>query len=328
MVDIVDIVHDSHAEDDIVVQEQNDQILLLTEQDLIMDSDHHPQVDNTKADVVDVYDIDPEFIPTPNGHTYWVPDVPVDEKPIKGTRFNTFEEAVNMYKVYAAKARFGVCKSGSKKWRGEVTHKHVICNRGGKPRKIVETNTLNEDVNQHAQEDDNVDGTKWYELLDFVENHNHPLIDPSNMDLSRAQRKLQYGDYMFIHRASLSNIGPQKAHRLRVALLGETTAMQTRCLEQYLGSDYGGTDLSFDEDISNANRETGASALLQNALFKHFVDASGEVSYHGFVGAHGRLKDCTCGIASNLGLTIGTTGVRGVPEDHRLMIAPSLGLTV
>ncbi|PWA13651.1 FAR1 DNA binding domain, Zinc finger, SWIM-type, MULE transposase domain, FHY3/FAR1 family [Artemisia annua] len=223
---MVDIDHDSHAEDDIVVQEQNDQILLLTEQDLIMN----------KADVVDVYDIDPEFIPTTNGHSYWVPDVPVDEKPIKGTRFNTFEEAVNMYKVYAAKARFGVRKSGSKKWRGEVTHKHVICNRGGKPRKIVETNTLNEDVNQHAQEDDNVDGkkklkrrssttltdckarinlkvvtfggTKCYELLDFVENHNHPFIDPSNMDLSRARRKRQYGDYMFIHRASLSNIGP------------------------------------------------------------------------------------------------------------------------
>ena len=65
-----------------------------------------------------------------------------------------------MYKVYAAKARFGIRKSGSKKWKGEVTHKHVICNRGGKPRKIVETNTLNEDVDQHAQEDDNVDGKK------------------------------------------------------------------------------------------------------------------------------------------------------------------------
>ena len=113
-----------------------------------------------EAAIVDVYDIDPEFIPTPNGHSYWVPDVPVDEKPKRGTRFNTFEEAVNMYKVYAAKARFGVRKSGTKKWRGEVTHKHVICNRGGKPRKIVETNTLNDDVNQHAQEDDNIDGKK------------------------------------------------------------------------------------------------------------------------------------------------------------------------
>ena len=35
-----------------------------------------------------------------------------------------------------------------------------MCNRGGKPRKIVEKNTLNEDVNHHAQEDDNVDGKK------------------------------------------------------------------------------------------------------------------------------------------------------------------------
>ncbi|GKA79208.1 hypothetical protein Tco_0785804, partial [Tanacetum coccineum] len=40
------------------------------------------------------------------------------------------------------------------------------------------------------------------------------------MDLSRARRQLEFGEYMFIHRASLSNIGSQKAHGLRVALLG------------------------------------------------------------------------------------------------------------
>lgn len=147
-----------------------------------------------------------------------------------------------MYKVYAAKGRFGVRKSGSKTWNGRVTHKYVICSRGGKPKKIAETNTLMEDV----QENDNVDGktkrrrrssttltdckariclkvipgTNKYELYDWTENHNHPLIVQSNMDLSRARRKLQYGDYMFIHRASLTSIGPQKAHRIRVALLG------------------------------------------------------------------------------------------------------------
>ncbi|PWA50702.1 FAR1 DNA binding domain, Zinc finger, SWIM-type, MULE transposase domain, FHY3/FAR1 family [Artemisia annua] len=40
------------------------------------------------------------------------------------------------------------------------------------------------------------------------------------MDLSRARLQLEFGDHVFIHRASLSNIGPQKAHKLRVALLG------------------------------------------------------------------------------------------------------------
>ncbi|GKF37923.1 FAR1-related sequence 5-like protein [Tanacetum coccineum] len=40
------------------------------------------------------------------------------------------------------------------------------------------------------------------------------------MDLSRARRQLHFGDYIFIHRASLSNIGPTIAHRLKVALMG------------------------------------------------------------------------------------------------------------
>nr|GEY19970.1 protein FAR1-related sequence 5-like [Tanacetum cinerariifolium] len=37
--------------------------------------------ETTAADVVDVYDIDPEFVSTPNEHKYWVPNVHVDEKP-------------------------------------------------------------------------------------------------------------------------------------------------------------------------------------------------------------------------------------------------------
>lgn len=63
-------------------------------------------------------------------------------------------------------------------------------------------------------------GTQAYKVFDFVENHNHPLLNENNMDLSRARRQLQFGDYVFIHRASLSNLGPTKAHRLKVALMG------------------------------------------------------------------------------------------------------------
>ncbi|GJV72656.1 FAR1-related sequence 5-like protein [Tanacetum coccineum] len=63
-------------------------------------------------------------------------------------------------------------------------------------------------------------GTTCYKLYDFVENHNHPLVDENNMDTLRARRKLDFSDKVFIHRASLSNIGPTKAHRLRVAFMG------------------------------------------------------------------------------------------------------------
>nr|GEY48282.1 FAR1 DNA binding domain-containing protein [Tanacetum cinerariifolium] len=100
---------------------------------------------------------------------------------------------------------------GLKSKKDEITHRYVLCNKAGQPRKIVETNTLIED---------GIVGTNAFKVFDFVENHNHPLIYVYNMDLSRAQRQLVFGEYMFIHRVSLSNIGPQKAHRLRVALLG------------------------------------------------------------------------------------------------------------
>ncbi|GKA36948.1 FAR1-related sequence 5-like protein [Tanacetum coccineum] len=219
---------------------------VLQVDDIVMDVVQDDSNDNPAANDVDVYDIDPEFVPTPKGHKYWVPNVPVDEKPKKFIVFNTYDDAYNMYKEYAAKARFGVRKSGIKRHKGKITHRYVWCNKSGKPRKTVETNTLNEDANLEGKEDENEEGnrkrkrkssstltnrkakiclkailgTNSYKLIDFVENHNHPLIDPSNMDLSRARRQLEFGEYMFIHRLSLSNIGPQKVHRLRVALLG------------------------------------------------------------------------------------------------------------
>ncbi|GKB06219.1 hypothetical protein Tco_0834452 [Tanacetum coccineum] len=42
--------------------------------------------------------------PTPNGHKYWFPDVPVEEKPTEGDVFDNFDEAYNMYLEYAEKA--------------------------------------------------------------------------------------------------------------------------------------------------------------------------------------------------------------------------------
>nr|GFA06813.1 hypothetical protein [Tanacetum cinerariifolium] len=78
------------------------------------------------ADVMDVYDIDPEFVPTPNEHKYWVPNVSVDEKPKIDTVFNTFDDAYDMYKEYAVIARFSIRKSGLKRKEGELTHRAAL----------------------------------------------------------------------------------------------------------------------------------------------------------------------------------------------------------
>ncbi|GKA29255.1 FAR1-related sequence 5-like protein [Tanacetum coccineum] len=147
--------------------------------------------------------------PTPNGHKYWFPDVGVEEKPTEGDVFENFDEAYNMYLEYAEKARFSIRKSITKRKKGEITHKYILCSKAGKPRKTMAV------VRFKA-----IHGTTFYKLYDFVENNNHPLVDENNMDTLRARRKLDFSDLVFIHRASLSNIGPTKSHRLRVAFMG------------------------------------------------------------------------------------------------------------
>nr|GEX59967.1 hypothetical protein [Tanacetum cinerariifolium] len=72
--------------------------------------------------------------------------------------FNTFDDAYYMYKEYVAKARFSIRKSGIKRKKCEITHRYVLCNKAGKPRKTIETNTLIKDDNDDGKEDENEDG--------------------------------------------------------------------------------------------------------------------------------------------------------------------------
>nr|GEY11146.1 hypothetical protein [Tanacetum cinerariifolium] len=155
-----------------------------------------------------------EFRPTPNGTPYWVPDVLEDEKPKKGFFFDNYNDAFEMYQLYSEKSRFNIRKAGFKCKNGQITHGYIECNRARNPRRTKEVNTLNEDDGEYGEIPES------YMVLDFVENHNHPLMNLNNMDLSKARRQLHFDNYIFIHRASLSNLGPTRAHRLKVALVG------------------------------------------------------------------------------------------------------------
>ncbi|GJV72657.1 FAR1-related sequence 5-like protein [Tanacetum coccineum] len=183
--------------------------------------------------------------PKPNGRKYWFPDIPVEEKPTEGDVFDNFDEAYNMYLEYSQKARFSIRKSTTKRKNGNITHKYILCSKAGKPRKTIVKDTLVQDNQKEVDQNEGaktnrknryssftvtdckaavrfkaIHGTKCYKLYDFVENHNHPLVDENNLDNLKARRKLDFSDKVFIHRASLSNIGPTKAHRLRVAFMG------------------------------------------------------------------------------------------------------------
>ncbi|GJT65465.1 FAR1-related sequence 5-like protein [Tanacetum coccineum] len=181
--------------------------------------------------------------PIPNGHKYQFPDISVEEKPTKGHVFDNFDEAYNMYLEYAEKARFSIRKFTTKHKKCEITHKYILCSNARKPRKTMVKDTLVQDNQNELNQNEGakqfgkngtptvtdckavvrfkaIHGTTCYKLYDFVENHNHPLVDENNMYTLRARRKLDISDKVFIHRTSLSTIGPIKAHRLRVAFMG------------------------------------------------------------------------------------------------------------
>ncbi|GKC51439.1 FAR1-related sequence 5-like protein [Tanacetum coccineum] len=208
--------------------------------------------------------------PTPNGRKYWIPDVPLEEKPTEGDVFDNFDEAYNMYLEYSQKARFSIRKSTTKRKNGNITHKYILCSKAGKPRKTIVKDTLVQDNQKEVDQNEGaktnrknryssftvtdckaavrfkaIHGTKCYKLYDFVENHNHPLVDENNLDNLKARRKLDFSDKVFIHRASLSNIGPTKAHRLRVAFMGGVITRYRMIFVPFTGIDHNQKSVTF-----------------------------------------------------------------------------------
>ncbi|XP_076937470.1 protein FAR1-RELATED SEQUENCE 5-like [Bidens hawaiensis] len=55
-------------------------------------------------------------------------------------------------------------------------------------------------------------------LSEFVEDHNHCLVDTFNRDLTKISRKLSFSTKTFIHQMSLNRVGPTVAHRLLVSI--------------------------------------------------------------------------------------------------------------
>ncbi|XP_071726848.1 protein FAR1-RELATED SEQUENCE 5-like [Rutidosis leptorrhynchoides] len=187
---------------------------------------------------------------TPNGTRYYVPNVPVECKPVEGSLWNSIDEALAMYENYAKIAGFTVRKSTTKSNAdGEYKLRYLLCNREGQPKNNMAVDTLKE---QPISKQPNGDGSNakdkvprkkrnsnfivcgctariklkyiksasCFELYGFEESHNHELVTDENKHLTRAQRQLQFEDQIFFHLVGMNNIGPTKAHRLRAFLKG------------------------------------------------------------------------------------------------------------
>ncbi|XP_076910473.1 protein FAR1-RELATED SEQUENCE 5-like [Bidens hawaiensis] len=149
-----------------------------------------------------------------DGSKCWIPNVPSHEKPSIGLQFKTWDDAVAMYKAYAAKAGFDVSKAGA-------------------PRcKDVDTMDTSSSASKRRQTNIKVTGCSAciklkvpsnsvsFEIYDFIEAHNHGLVSDYNMDLTRGRRQLQFLDKEFIQNLQAIGFGPVVAHRVQSSLKG------------------------------------------------------------------------------------------------------------
>ncbi|GJY05640.1 FAR1-related sequence 5-like protein [Tanacetum coccineum] len=173
---------------------------------------------------------------TPGGTTYWEPNVDEPYLPLEGKRFDTIEECVEFYSVYAEKGGFEVKKSAQKKTKsGMVRSKYVMCNREGVPKEI-NINTLDPQNNDKQVRNtryritgcmarikvdlDHVSGK--YEITKFVAKHNHQLLPKEYKHLTKKQRKMPQAEKLFVVRASTMRLGATKAHNLYSKMKGGT----------------------------------------------------------------------------------------------------------
>ncbi|GJT42796.1 FAR1-related sequence 5-like protein [Tanacetum coccineum] len=197
---------------------------------------------------------------TPGGTTYWEPNVDEPYLPLEGKRFDTIEECVEFYSVYAENGGFEVKKSAQKKTKsGMVRSKYVMCNREGVPKEI-NINTLDPQNNDKQVRNtryritgcmarikvdlDHVSGK--YEITKFVAKHNHQLLPKEYKHLTKKQRKMPQAEKMFVVRASTMRLGATKAHNLYCKMKGGT---------QYVH----GTSEDFKNHIRDVNAFIGES---------------------------------------------------------------------
>ncbi|KAD4888981.1 hypothetical protein E3N88_21054 [Mikania micrantha] len=221
------------GEDDEVLDEAS--LITTPLGDPVVDEDFDMLVENSPLRCIGVDQNDSQSFlvyQSPNGSRFWCPDVKPDKKPIVGMIYNSWDECYRMYETYEQLSGFGIRISGCKKWKGEITHKVLVCNKWGKPKnkkydylnpysmvpargsmfKVTDCKAL---IRLKA-----VKGSSKYMLYDFFENHNHSLVSTDNMDLTCHGRHLNFEDIYFVHTMSLNKVTAIVAHHLQSSLKG------------------------------------------------------------------------------------------------------------
>ncbi|KAK1427745.1 hypothetical protein QVD17_16439 [Tagetes erecta] len=163
----------------------------------------------------------------------WVPSVTNSDKPEVGAVFQKWEDVLNMYEAYAAKAGFDSRLSTIARTNGVITHRYIVCNKQGKSRR-KNVNTMDTASRSSNKRNSNkkvtgflacirvraVPGPTSFILYELIEEHNHGLVSIENMDLSRRSRQLRFTNQKHIHQLNTTGFRHTIAHHVQTTLKG------------------------------------------------------------------------------------------------------------
>ncbi|CAI9260115.1 unnamed protein product [Lactuca saligna] len=196
-------------------------------------------------------------VDSPGGKTkLWKPIVPKEFMPDVDATYQSLEEAVEMYKLYADKAGFGVRSADTSDPEGSGRNKR------NSNFKITDCKALIKFERLHMR-------TNACKIYEFEENHNHPLETKEDRWYSKRARRLSYKDKEFIVHSSTSNIGATKAHKLQASLQGSyenvgPEAIDYKNFRRKMGNIIGDKDAQLVVDKMNMRKDE-----LHNYTFEY-----------------------------------------------------------
>ncbi|KAK9750148.1 hypothetical protein RND81_02G176800 [Saponaria officinalis] len=129
---------------------------------------------------------------SPKGSQQWIRKIEEEFTPRVGMEFNTLEDGIQFYRIYAITCGFDIRKSSQRRFRDEtIRTKHIVCHREGFGESKKIKNLVNTKTDETPKKKERVTTIRRfgcramiqlmfqlgkYVICQFREGHNHPLV--------------------------------------------------------------------------------------------------------------------------------------------------------
>lgn len=167
-------------------------------------------------------------------------------RPYEGQKFSSLEEGISFYEKYAQECCFDCRRFGNRSSGGVIIFQYIVCNRQG----FHTVDSLDVDVSVsedgNVSDDDEVSskkrrrrgtkrcgcgarisfkffsdfGDKYYLVHQFVEEHNHTMVDKDHKRFMKGNRSLNDVHHKFVEDCTKANIGPTSTFNLLKEFFG------------------------------------------------------------------------------------------------------------